>query len=268
MSDSRVVPVAKWTEGGQQGQEDHIATEVPVALTYNRLSHVVMMATPSDLEDFALGFSLTEGIIDDISDLISTRVIPREQGLEVAMTVSERCYDRLSTQRRNLTGRTGCGLCGAESLEQAMRYPPKVDDGLHVSAETLQKAIKAMPDQQPLTAITGAAHCAAWCGLEGEILALREDVGRHNALDKLIGHLKRNEFRPQNGFLVISSRASYEMVFKAAAVGIQLLAAVSAPTTLAVEFALHSGITLIGFARPGRHNIYTAPERLSEEQFQ
>ncbi|MFT5372936.1 MAG: FdhD protein [Lysobacterales bacterium] len=221
-----------------------------------------MMATPSDLEDFALGFSLTEGIIDEVSDLISTRVIPREQGLEVAMTVSEHCYDRLSTQRRNLTGRTGCGLCGAETLEQAMRYPEPVGEGLKVSPEILQKALQAMPTQQPLASLTGATHCAAWCGLEGEIITLREDVGRHNALDKLIGYLKRNEFRPQKGFLVVSSRASYEMVFKAAAVGIQLLAAVSAPTTLAVDFAMHCGITLVGFARPGRHNVYTGPERL------
>jgi FdhD protein len=262
MNISRVVPVANWREGDQKGREDQVASEVPVALTYNRLSHVVMMATPADLEDFGLGFSLTEGIIDSVGDLITTRIVRREQGIEVAMTVSEQCYDRLATQRRNLTGRTGCGLCGAESLEQAMRYPEPVGEGLKVSPEVLQAALKAMPDQQPLASVTGATHCAAWCGMEGEILAIREDVGRHNALDKLIGYLKRNEFRPQKGFLVVSSRASYEMVFKAAAVGIELLAAVSAPTSLAVDFALHCGITLVGFARPGRHNVYTGPERL------
>lgn len=262
MSISRIVPVANWVAGEQSGREDQIATEVPVALTYNRLSHVVMMATPADLEDFGLGFSLTEGIIDSVDDLITTRVVPREQGIEVAMTISEHCYDRLATQRRNLTGRTGCGLCGAESLEQAMRYPEKVGDTVRVSAEMLQKALKAMPKQQPLAEVTGATHCAAWCGLDGEIIALREDVGRHNALDKLIGYLQRNAFRPSKGFLVVSSRASYEMVFKAAAAGIELLAAVSAPTTLAVDFALRSGLTLVGFARPGRHNVYANPERL------
>ena len=262
MSSYRVVPVANWVDGAQSGREDHIAAEVPVALTYNRLSHVVMMATPADLEDFGLGFSLTEGIIDSVDDLITTRVVPREQGIEVAMTVTEHCYDRLATQRRNLTGRTGCGLCGAESLEQAMRYPPKVPETMHVTAETLQKALEAMPKQQPLAEITGATHCAAWCGMEGEILAIREDVGRHNALDKLIGYLRRNEFRPSKGFLIVSSRASYEMVYKAAMAKMELIAAVSAPTTLAVEFAMHCGITLVGFARPGRHNVYTGPERL------
>lgn len=262
MSTSRIVPVANWVDGQQTGREDHIAAEVPVALTYNRLSHVVMMATPANLEDFGLGFSLTEGIIDSVDDLIATRILPREQGIEVAMTVAEHCYDRLATQRRNLTGRTGCGLCGAESLEQALRYPEPVGEGLRVPAGTLQKALKAMPLQQPLTEITGAAHCAAWCDLDGGIVALREDVGRHNALDKLIGHLVRDGFDPVEGFLVVSSRASYEMVFKAASVGMQLIAAVSAPTTLAVDFATHCGITLVGFARPGRHNVYVGPERL------
>jgi len=262
MSISRVVPVANWRTGGQSGKEDHIASEVPVALTYNRLSHVVMMATPADLEDFGLGFSLTEGIIDRVSDLLSTRIAGREKGVEVAMTISEHCFDRLSTQRRNLTGRTGCGLCGAESLDQAMRYPKPVDMNIRVSSAAIQAALENMPGLQPLANQTGATHCAAWCDLQGKVIDLREDVGRHNALDKLIGHLHKKGFSPRDGFLVVSSRASYEMVFKAAAAGIELLAAVSAPTTLAVDFALQSGLTLLGFARPGRHNIYTFPERL------
>jgi FdhD protein len=274
-----VVPVGNWRAGDQSGREDVIAGEVPVALTYNRMSHVVMMATPADLEDFALGFSLTEGIIDGPDDLLATKVIPREQGVEVAMTIAEPYFDRLATQRRNLTGRTGCGLCGAESLEQAMRYPDKVKDTVRVSAETLQKALEAMPAQQPLNEVTGATHAAAWCDLEGKVLALREDVGRHNALDKLIGHLRGVKkgsgplnpsdldgpdpfFDTSAGFCVVTSRASYEMVFKAAAAGMEVLVAVSAPTTLAVDFAMHSGITLIGFARPGRHNVYTGPGRL------
>jgi FdhD protein len=264
MKTSRVVPVGNWRAGDQSGREDVIAGEVPVALTYNRMSHVVMMATPADLEDFALGFSLTEGIIDSPDDLLATKVIPREQGVEVAMTIAEPYFDRLATQRRNLTGRTGCGLCGAESLEQAMRYPDKVKDTVRVSAETLQKALEAMPAQQPLNEVTGATHAAAWCDLEGKVLALREDVGRHNALDKLIGHLKKGQFDPSTGFCVVTSRASYEMVYKAAAAGMEVLVAVSAPTTLAVDFAMHSGITLVGFARPGRHNIYSNPERLVE----
>lgn len=258
----RTVPVAKWADGRQSGVEDQIAAEVPVALTYNRSSHVVMMATPADLEDFGLGFSLTEGIIDSVDDLAATRVVPREQGIEVAMTVSEACHDRLATRRRNLTGRTGCGLCGAESLEQAMRYPEPVPEGLVVSTEALQAALDDIPEHQALTSVTGAAHCAAWCDSKGNVVALREDVGRHCALDKLIGHLARMAFDPARGFLVVSSRASYEMVYKAAAARMQLIAAVSAPTTLAVDFAVHCGITLVGFARPGRHNVYTGPERL------
>ena len=265
MSISRVVPVTTWSGGDQHGCEDYIATEVPVSLTYNRLSHVVMMATPADLEDFGLGFSLTEGIIDQVSDLLAVRVVAREQGLELAMSVSEHCFDRLKTQRRNLTGRTGCGLCGAESLEQAMRYPAPVNMQVKISSTAIQSALVKMPEQQQLASVTGASHCAAWCDLDGDIKALREDVGRHNALDKLIGHLQRIAFSPHEGFLVISSRASYEMVFKAAAAGMELLAAVSAPTSLAVDFALRSGLTLVGFARPGRHNIYTFPERLRDD---
>ena len=265
MSTSRVVPVAKWVGGERNGREDRIAGEVPIALAYNRASHVVMMATPDHLEDFGLGFSLTEGIIDDVPDLLSTRIIPRDNGIEVAMTISAPCFDRLATQRRNLTGRTGCGLCGAESLEQALRYPSPVGMNIEVSSEALQRAIAAIPERQPLQSETGAVHCAAWCDLEGGIEVLREDVGRHNALDKLIGHLRRTAFSPAGGFVVVSSRASYEMVFKAAATGMELLAAVSAPTTLAVDFALQSGLTLVGFARPGRHNIYTFPERIRDD---
>jgi len=246
---------------GEQN-DDNIASEAPVALTYNRVSHVVMMATPADLEDFGLGFSLTEGLIGGLRDLLGLKIIPRPGGIEVAMTISEEWFDRLSTQRRNLAGRTGCGLCGAENIEQALRYPPPVDHSFTVSNRALQAAIGSLNAHQPLQAVTGATHGAAWCSLEGEILQLREDVGRHNALDKLIGALVRSGFDPAGGFVLVSSRASYEMVYKAAAAGMQLIMAVSAPTTLAVEFAQRSGVTLVGFARPGRHNIYTFGERV------
>ncbi len=264
MGASDTVTVTNWVAGERSDRNDRIASEVPVALTYNRVSHVVMMATPADLEDLGLGFSLTEGIIDAVSDLASTRVVPREEGVELAMTISAHCFDRLAAQRRNLTGRTGCGLCGAESLEQAVRYPPPVGVTIRVSGKALQRAIAALPDRQPLQAETGAVHCAAWCGLDGSIRDLREDVGRHNALDKLIGALSRNGYSPADGFLLVSSRASYEMVAKAVAAGVELLAAVSAPTTLAVDFARRSGLTLLGFARPGRHNVYTFAERMSD----
>jgi FdhD protein len=266
MSTSRLVPVANWRLGqsgsGDTDRPDSIASEVPVALTYNRVSHVVMMATPEDLEDFGLGFSLTEGLIGSMADLQGLRIIPREGGLEVAMTITEEWFDRLSTQRRNMAGRTGCGLCGAENIEQALRSPPPVDKTVQVSHGALQKAVTALGVHQPLQAVTGATHGAAWCSLEGEIVRLREDVGRHNALDKLIGSLFRSGFNSSEGFVLVSSRASYEMVYKSAAAGIELIMAVSAPTTLAVEFAQGSGVTLVGFARPGRHNVYTFKERI------
>lgn len=247
-------------------RNDRIATETPIVLTYNRVSHVVMMATPADLEDFALGFSLTEGLIGGVGDLLATRVIPREGGIEVAMTITDDWFDRLSTQRRNMAGRTGCGLCGAETIGQALRYPAPVGLSIRVSNAALQNAIDHLGRHQPLQGETGATHAAAWCSLAGEILRVREDVGRHNALDKLIGSLFRDGFDPAAGFVFVSSRASYEMVYKTAAAGIEAIMAVSAPTTLAVDFALRSGVTLVGFARSGRHNIYTFPERIGDQQ--
>ena len=257
-----------WRAGAAAGSgrpvDDRIASEVPVALTYNRVSHVVMMATPANLEDFAVGFSITEGLIGGFDDLNAVRIIPREGGIELAMTISEEWFDRLTTQRRNMTGRTGCGLCGAENIEQALRQPAAVERKMEVRNQALQKAISALEEHQPLQAETGASHGAAWCALNGEILQLREDIGRHNALDKVIGSLFRTGFDPAAGFLLVSSRASYEMVYKTAAAGVELIMAVSAPTTLAVEFAQRTGVTLVGFARPGRHNIYTFGARISD----
>ena len=267
MSVSRLTGVRRWCIEGEAEatgiSNDSIAAEVPVALTYNRVSHVVMMASPCDLEDLGLGFSLTEGLIGQPSDLLGLNILARPGGIEVAMTITEEWFDRLATQRRNLAGRTGCGLCGAENIEQALRSPDGVGSGLVVGHAALQRAIAELETHQPLQAETGAAHGAAWCNGQGEILLLREDVGRHNALDKLIGVLHRESYDRSSGFALVSSRASYEMVYKAAAAGIQLIMAVSAPTTLAVEFAQRCGLTLVGFARPGRHNIYTFENRIS-----
>ena len=269
MSETRGVQVKTWREDRREEQwlasvatvDDRIAVEIPVALTYNRVSHVVMMATPADLEDFAVGFSMTEGLIGAVDDIRAVRAVPRNGGIELAMTISEDWFDRLSTQRRNMAGRTGCGLCGAETIEQALRQPTPVGRSITVNNAALQKSVSGLEAHQPLQAETGATHGAAWCSLDGEITVLREDVGRHNALDKLIGSLCRTNFDPASGFALVSSRASYEMVYKAAAVGIELIMAVSAPTSLAVEFAERSGVTLVGFARLGRHNVYTFRER-------
>ena len=263
MSISRQVPVLNWKKGALRNHEDMVAAEVPVAVTYNKRSHVVMMVTPADLEDFATGFSLTEGIIRQPPDITEVSVIARETGLELAVTINQDCFSKLTLQRRNLVGRTGCGLCGAESLEQALRNPAAVASQVSVTPAALQAAVLSLNAHQPLQVSTGAVHGAAWCSDAGEILALREDVGRHNALDKLIGHLCKTGFDTGTGFALVSSRASYEMVYKAAAAGIELLAAVSAPTTLAIDFANRSGITLVGFARPGRHNVYTFEGRIS-----
>lgn len=249
--------------GTAESRNDNIAAEVPVALTFNRMSHVVMMATPLDLEDFAVGFCMTEGLVGGPDDIRGIRVIPRAGGIELAMTISEDWFDRLSTRRRNLAGRTGCGLCGAENIEQALREPHPVGNKLAVSHGALQRAVAGLEEHQPLQADTGATHGAAWCHADGSISRVREDVGRHNALDKLIGSLFRSGVDTNSGFVLVSSRASYEMVYKTAAAGIELIVAVSAPTTLAVEFAGRSGLTLVGFARPGRHNVYTFPERIT-----
>jgi len=261
-SHSRRVSVLNWREDEHETRQDEVAAEIPLALTYNKRSHVVMMVTPSALEDFAIGFSLTEGIIKQASDVLDVAVITREKGLELAITVNQDCFARLDTQRRNLVGRTGCGLCGAESLDQAMRQPEVVPTRVSVTNSALQAAIKSLNDHQPLQAATGALHGAAWCNTDGEIQAVCEDVGRHNALDKLIGFLCRTGFDPGSGFVLVSSRASYEMVYKAAAAGMEILVAVSAPTTLAIDYAHRSGITLVGFARPGRHNVYTFEGRI------
>ncbi len=265
MSITREVSVSNWHEGAHHTLDDRVVAEEAVALTYNKRSHVVMMVTPENLEDFAIGFSLTEGIIDEPADVLESTVIKRENGLEIAMTVSAECFARLEGQRRNLVGRTGCGLCGAESLATAVRNPAVVSSSVSVTADAIQTAVQTLNDHQPIQAETGAAHGAAWCSVTGKILVLREDIGRHNALDKLIGHLCRTGFDPASGFVLVSSRASYEMVFKAAAAGMEVLVAVSAPTTLAIDFAHRSGMTLVGFARPGRHNVYTFETRIQGE---
>ena len=264
MAVSRRVPVVNWVDGNGRQNEDEVITEIPVALTYNKRPHVVMMLTPTALEDFATGFSFTEGIVRQVSDILDIAVLSRENGLELAMTVNEECAARLSGQRRNLVGRTGCGLCGAESLEQAIHPPAIVSNRVSVTSRAIQDCVLALDGRQPLQMLTGAVHGAAWCDIDGNIFTLREDVGRHNALDKLIGHIERAGIDPASGFALVSSRASYEMVSKAAAAGVELLVSVSAPTAMAIDFAHRSGMTLVGFARPGRYNVYTLKGRIRD----
>lgn len=242
-------------ERAAQQATDCIAEEVPVALVFNGISHAVMMTSPMDLEDFALGFSLTEAILQHPAELYDVEVVQEERGISVQMQISAQRLAQLKQQRRNLTGRTGCGLCGTESLEQAIRPVPQVL-APPLSDQAIQRALAALQQHQPLQGLTGASHGAAWCNGDGDILLAREDVGRHNALDKLIGALVRAELPRDGGFALVSSRASYEMVHKSCSAGIGALVAVSAPTALAIEQARLGGLMLVGFARPGRHVIY------------
>ncbi len=232
---------------------DVVIEETPVALVFNGVSHVVMMASPMELDEFALGFSLSEAIITSADEFFSAEVVSTESGVEVQCHIHGQAFDRLQGQRRQLAGRTGCGLCGVESLRQAIR-PLAPVTGYRVSGAAVARAVADIGDSQPLAAMTGAAHVAAWCTLDGSVELAREDVGRHVALDKLIG-AKRGEFG--EGFVFVSSRASYEMVHKSAAVGIGALVAASAPTSLAIEWARRTGLSLIGFARDERHVRYT-----------
>ncbi|WP_100638942.1 formate dehydrogenase accessory sulfurtransferase FdhD [Marinobacter salexigens] len=256
--------------GGIEGarSQDLVAEEVPVAMVYNGVSHAVMMASPCDLEDFALGFSISEGILQRPDQLFSIEIKPGEDGIEVDMHIAGDCYARLREQRRNMAGRTGCGLCGTESLAHVVRTLEQVAPQPLPSDKAVQDALSNLKKHQPLQLQTGATHGAAWCDPQGRILLAREDVGRHNALDKLIGARLRVHGGQAftEGFALISSRASFEMVQKSASVGIGTLVAVSAPTALAIREAEKSGMKLIGFARPGRHVIYARGGEAAQEK--
>jgi formate dehydrogenase accessory protein FdhD len=262
--------VTVWPRAADHLGDDMIAQEVAVAFVYNGISHAVMMASPLQLEAFALGFSFTEGIINSAEDIYAIDVVQQEKGIEVALTVSNRCFMQLKTRRRHLTGRSGCGICGAQSLEQVRQPLAQVNASFRILNAAINKATADLASHQPLQALTGALHGAAWCNSNGHIVNVCEDVGRHNALDKLIGLLwpkdtLQTPVFQQPGFLLISSRASYEIVQKAAKAGIAVLAAVSAPTSLAIDIAEETGITLVGFSRQHRHVAYTHAHRLTED---
>jgi FdhD protein len=221
-----------------------------------------MMASPADLEDFALGFSLSEGILADPSELFDCEIVTATDGIQVQMQIASQRFMALKEKRRNLTGRTGCGLCGAETLAQAIRKPAPVISSVSFAVSTLHAAVDSMQQQQQLQQATGATHAAAWLQKNGEILLVREDVGRHNALDKLIGALAADKQDFSSGAVIITSRASYEMVQKAATMGIGLIAAISAPTALAIRLAQQADVTLLGFMRQDSHVVYAHGQRL------
>lgn len=240
---------------------DWLVEEVPVALVFNGVSHAVMLATPTDLEDFALGFGLSEGLLSNPGELFGVDVMQADGGLEVQMEVAAACEMRLKSRRRTLAGRTGCGLCGAESLAQVERPLPTAPC-ISVGAPAIAAAQRALQDRQAIQQWTGAAHAAAWCGLDGEVRIAREDVGRHNALDKLIGAMRRAGIDASAGFVCVTSRASFEMVQKTAMAGAGLLVAVSAPTSMAVATAQACKLALVGFVRESDLVAYTFPERV------
>ncbi|MNG88076.1 formate dehydrogenase accessory protein [compost metagenome] len=235
--------------------------ETPVALVYNGIAHTVMMCSPTELEDFAIGFSLSEGIIDSLQDIHDIEQVASCQGIEVHVTLANRCVHRLKEKRRTLTGRTGCGICGSESLDQVVRTLPRLPDSQRLEVTLIDKVLETLRPLQLLGQSTGATHAAVHLDGAGNILAIREDVGRHIALDKLVGHLCRSGRR--DGAILVTSRASFEMVQKCASAGIEILLAISAATELAVERAEQTGLTLVGFCRPGRAEIYSGRQRIS-----
>jgi FdhD protein len=281
------VQVTRWRNGAVADATDNVAEEVPIAMVYNGVSHAVMLATPQDLEDFALGFSLSEGILHNKSELYDIEVVAQTNGIELRLDVATEAFVKLKERRRNLTGRTGCGLCGAESLHDALRLnsleksareendalranihaASRASSQFSIKSTSIQVAFQTVQTQQILQQSTGATHACAWVNADGKVQLLREDVGRHNAMDKLIGALAKQKntaknATAENGFVLTSSRASVEMVQKVALAGYHILAAISAPTGLAIRVAQQFDVTLVGFLRDNSFVVYSHPQRI------
>ncbi|MFL3022888.1 MAG: formate dehydrogenase accessory sulfurtransferase FdhD [Methylophilaceae bacterium] len=265
-SDKSVFKSPTVKNGIKKDSVECIAEETPIAMVFNGISHVVMMATPDNLEDFAKGFSISENIVSDIEEIYSIEVNRSDVGIEIDINISNEAFNKLKDKRRNLIGRTGCGLCGAESLNQVFNHHNSIQAITQqsvFSAKNISLALDHISKHQIIQQQTGATHAAALCNQDGKILFVREDVGRHNALDKLIGAFYNHDsLNIKNPFIIISSRASYEMIQKAATLKVALVVAISAPTALAVRLANKLGITLLGFARGKNYNIYTHKERI------
>jgi FdhD protein len=242
-----------------------IPEETPIAFTYGGSTHAVMMATPADLEDFAVGFALTEGLVDRPEDAGDVEVVASELGLELRTWLGGDRQAAYATRKRSMAGPTGCGLCGVESLEAATRALPTLDNALTVSAEGLIEAMDRMPAEQTLNQETRAVHAAAFWNPASGALIVREDVGRHNALDKLAGALARQGVAASQGVVLMTSRVSVELVQKAARIGAPIIAAVSAPTALAVRSAEKCGMTLVAVMRGRDFEVFTHPGRILEQ---
>jgi FdhD protein len=242
--------------------EAAVAEEVPVAFVYNNDSFVVVMASPADLEDLGVGFSLTEGIIATPKEIEGVEVVKHSRGIEIQMTIPASAFERLGARRRGIEARTGCGVCGIEAIDEVLKPPPAVASHFKVKAEALWRASAELESRQPMNNETRAVHAAGFASPSGELLVVREDVGRHNALDKVVGALVRANQPAGDGFLVVTSRASYELVQKSAVAGVPVLAAVSRPTSLAIQLADQAGITLVGLLRGRSANVYSHFERV------
>jgi FdhD protein len=256
------VPRAIWRTGGFAEGERAIPEETAVAFTFNTASYAVMMATPQDLEDFAVGFSLTEGVISSIDAIDSIDIAEEEVGIELRMWLKAPEAAEFLGRRRKMAGPTGCGLCGVESLIEAMRPPPDVGDGRVFTPNQIMTAVDSLFPMQVLNRETRAVHAAGFWTPERGLVAVREDVGRHNALDKLAGALARDGATARGGLVVLTSRVSIEMVQKSAAIGAPTIVAVSAPTALAVQMAKACGMTLIAIARRDGFEVFTHPQRV------
>lgn len=261
---ARTVACSIWRRQGQSVGKRIIPEETAVAFTYEGGSYAVMMATPQDLEDFALGFSITEGLVSSAADIRQLDIVEYDAGIELRMWLNEPRADALRERRRHLAGPTGCGLCGIESLDEAVRKPARVQDGGTFTPAEILRALAALGPRQELNRQTRAVHAAAFWQPGTGLLAVREDVGRHNALDKLAGALARERISGQSGFVLLTSRVSVEMVQKTAAIGAPLIVAVSAPTALALRTAEMAGITLAAVARSDAFEVFTHPQRIGE----
>jgi FdhD protein len=255
--------VRRYQEGRFIERIETIAGECATAILYNGEPFAVMMTTPDQLEDFAVGFTLAERIVEDVAEIGAVTIEDVVLGVEIVVAIPDRRMGTLLERRRNIMAGTSCGMCGILSIERALRSLPTLPPGPPIPAPVIQKALGALPERQSVNHRTGAAHAAAFADRDGRIVLLREDVGRHNALDKLVGAVARTGLEPADGFLLLTSRCSTEMVQKAALAGFPILVAISAPTTLAVELADTAGLTLIGFARPSGFNIYTNKQRIT-----
>ena len=256
-------PMARLTDDNTTETLATVAEEVPIALVYNGRPYVVVMGSPSDLDDLAVGFSLTEGVVASAGDVRRLDVVRASHGIELQMEIADEDAARLDERTRSMASRTGCGLCGIASIDDVLRMPARLPHTLDITRDAMWSALDSLSREQTLNNQTNTAHAAGWATSDGVLRVVREDVGRHNALDKVLGALARTNRRAADGFIIITSRASYEMVQKAALCGIELVAAISRPTGLAIRLAVASGVTLVGLLRGRTANVHSHPERIT-----